>query len=306
MADIFHEIDEDLRRERFSRIWSRYGIYIIGLAVLIVVGVGAWRGYEWWQLKEQQASGAKFESGLELGTEGKNAEAEAAFAALEKDGTNGYRILSRFRSAVELAKTDRAAAIKDYDALALDAGIGHLMRDVAKVRAALLLVDTAPLADIEARMGPLNTSDGAFRHSAREIIGLSQYKAGNFKEAVATFDAIMNDSQTPPGLRRRAELMRALASGSIPAPAAAAAPAVAPAAEPAAAPAAAPEAAPAPMMAPADAPTAPAEVPAPMAPAAPAPAPAPAAEAPAAPAEPAPAAPAPAESAPAPAAPAAP
>ena len=310
MADIFHEIDEDLRRERFSRIWSRYGIYIIGFAVLIVVTVGAWRGYEYWKLKQEQASGAKFESGLELGTEGKNAEAEAAFAALEKDGTNGYRILSRFRSAVELSKTDRAAAIKDYDALALDSGIGHLMRDVAKVRAALLLVDTAPLADIQARMNPLNTPDGAFRHSAREIIGLSQYKAGNFKDAVTTFDAIMNDSQTPPGLRRRAELMRALASGSIPAPAAAAAPAVAPAeAAPAAA---APE--PAPMMAPADAPTAPAEMPAPMAPVeapaapaaeAPAVAPAPA-EATPAPAEAAPAAPAPAEPTPAPAAPAAP
>jgi len=293
MADIFHEIDEDLRRERFSRIWSRYGIYIIGFAVLIVVGVGAWRGYEWWQLKEQQASGAKFESGLELGTEGKNAEAEAAFAALEKDGTNGYRILSRFRSAVELAKTDRAAAIKDYDALALDAGVGHLMRDVAKVRAALLLVDTAPLADIEARMNPLNTLDGAFRHSAREIIGLSQYKAGNFKDAVATFDAIMNDSQTPPGLRRRAELMRGLASGSIPAPASVAVPAaVAPAVEPAPA-TVAPEAAPAPVE---PAPAAPVEAPA-------------AEAAPAAPAaaEPAPVAPAPAEPAPAaPAAPAAP
>ena len=300
MADIFHEIDEDLRRERFSRIWSRYGIYIIGFAVLIVVGVGAWRGYEWWQLKEQQASGAKFESGLELGTEGKNAEAEAAFAALEKDGTNGYRILSRFRSAVELAKTDRAAAIKDYDALALDAGVGHLMRDVAKVRAALLLVDTAPLADIEARMNPLNTLDGAFRHSAREIIGLSQYKAGNFKDAVATFDAIMNDSQTPPGLRRRAELMRGLASGSIPAPASVAVPAaVAPAVEPAPA-TVAPEAAPAPVE---PAPAAPVEAPAAEA------APAPAGEAPAAPAaaEPAPVAPAPAEPAPAaPAAPAAP
>lgn len=268
MADIFHEIDEDLRRERFSRLWSRYGIYIIGLAVLIVVGVGAWRGYEWWKLKQDQASGAQFETALELSSEGKSAEAEAALATLEKDGSNGYRILARFRSAVELAKTDRAAAIKDYDALAVDSGIGHLMRDVAKVRAALLLVDTAPLADIEARMTPLDTPDGAFRHSAREIIGLAQYKAGDFKGAVATFDAIMNDSQTPPGLRRRAELMRALASGSI--PAVAAAPAAAAPTE--AAPAAAmPEAAPAPVEVPAAPATGASAEPAP---AAPAPAPA--------------------------------
>lgn len=229
MADIFHEIDEDLRRERFNRLWTRYGAYVIGLAVLIVLAVAGWRGYEWWKLQRDQAAGAQFEAALQLAADGKTAEAEAAFQALEKDGTSGYRALARFRAATELAKTDAAKAVAEYDSLGKDPSIAPLMQNVAQVRAALLLVDTAPLADIEGRMKPLDTPEGAFRHSAREILGLAQYKAGGFKAATDTFSGILNDGQTPPGLRRRAELMRTLAAASIPVPAPAA-PATPPAA----------------------------------------------------------------------------
>ena len=257
MADIFNEIDEDLRRERFGRLWTRYGAYLIGFAVLIVVAVAGWRGYEWWRMQQDQAAGAQFEAAMKLSSEGKTAEAEAAFAALEKDGTRGYRILARFQAADELAKTDRAAAVADYDALARDASISPLMQNVAQVRAALLLVDTAPLADIEGRMKPLDTPSGAFRHSAREIIGLAQYKAGDYAGATTTFTTILGDGETPPGLRRRADLMRTLAASSlpVPAPAASAAPAQAMPATTEPAPAPAPAATPASPEAPAPAPS---------------------------------------------------
>ncbi|WP_428029603.1 tetratricopeptide repeat protein [Ancylobacter sp.] len=231
MADIFNEIDEDLRRERFGRLWTRYGAHLIGVAVLIVVAVAGWRGYEWWKLQQDQAAGAQFEAAQKLAVDGKAAEAEAAFAALEKDGTGGYRILARFRAADELSKSDRAAAVTAYDALAKDPSISTLMQNVAQVRAALLLVDSASLADIEGRVKPLDTPDGAFRHSAREILGMAQYKAGDFKAATESFTTILGDGQTPPGLRRRADLMRTLAASSMPQPAAPAPAAEAPAAE---------------------------------------------------------------------------
>ncbi|MFK8251734.1 tetratricopeptide repeat protein [Ancylobacter terrae] len=214
MADIFHEIDEDLRRERLGRIWSRYGAYIIGLAVLIVAAVAAWRGYEWYQTREAQASGARFAEALALSEAGKHAEAEAAFAALGKDGTNGYRILARFRAANELAPTDKAAAVAAYDALAADGGIDPLARDIARLRAGMLLVDTAPAVEIESRLKDLDTPTGPFRHTARELIALAQYRAGDLAGAAKTIDAALADAEAPPGLRQRAQLLQALTSGA--------------------------------------------------------------------------------------------
>lgn len=304
MADIFNEIDEDLRRERLGKIWDRYGSFIIALAVLIVVAIGAWRGYEWWQHREAEASGALFVDALQLAEDGKHKEAETAFAAIAQDGTGGYRMLARFRAAAELARTDRAAAVTAYDTLAADNGLDPLARDVARLRAGLLLVDTAPLADIQARMQTLDTPSGPFRNSAREIVGLAQYRAGDYPAAVATFERILADSEAPPGLRQRAELLRALAAAGAPAPLSAA-----PAAMPAptmpqmptvpelAAPPTAVPAEPAPTVAepaPAEPAPAPQAEPAPEQQAAPAPAapgPAPQVEPAPAPSEPAPAAP---------------
>ena len=98
-------------------------------------GVGAWRGYEWWQAKKAGESGAAFEQAATLAETGKHQEAEAAFAKLASDGTAGYRVLARLREAAELAPTDRKAAVVAYDDIAADNSAGQVIRDLAAVRA---------------------------------------------------------------------------------------------------------------------------------------------------------------------------
>ena len=139
MTDIFHEVDEEVRREQFKKLWQRYGSYIIAGCVLVVVGVGAWRGYDWWETKKAAESGAAFERAVALAEAGKPQEAEAAFAKLAADGTAGYRVLSRLREAAELARSDPdpKAAIKSYDELAADRGAGQVIQDVAALRLAI-------------------------------------------------------------------------------------------------------------------------------------------------------------------------
>ena len=120
VTDIFNEVDEEVRREQLKKLWERYGNYLIALCIVIVAGVGAWRGYEWWQGKQAAQSGAAFEQAVELAEGGKHQEAEAAFAKLATDGTAGYRVLARLREAAQLAPTDRKAAVQAYDEIAAD------------------------------------------------------------------------------------------------------------------------------------------------------------------------------------------
>ena len=135
MADIFHEVDEEVRRERLKKLWDRYSIYIIALAVLFVAGIAAWRGYEYWEGKKAAAAGTAFESAMTLGESGKHAEAEAAFAKIAAEAPSGYRTLARLQAAAELAQSKRAEAVKAYDAIAADASVGSTLQDLAAVRA---------------------------------------------------------------------------------------------------------------------------------------------------------------------------
>ena len=214
MTDIFQEVDEEVRREQLKKLWQQYGNYLIALCVLVVVGVGAWRGYQWWEAKQAAQSGAVFEQAITLAEAGKHQEAEAAFAKLAADGTAGYRVLARLREAAELAGTDSKGAIAAYDEIAADSSAGQVIRDLAAVRAGFLLADTAPYSEIRSRLEPLTAADRPFRHSAREILALSAWKSGDMTAARQWTVMIITDPQTPAGARSRAEVLSELIAAS--------------------------------------------------------------------------------------------
>ncbi len=214
MADIFHEVDEEVRREQLKKLWQQYGGVAVAACIAIVVGVGGWRGYEWWETRRAAEIGAAFEQAMALADAGKHQEAEAAFAKVASEGSAGYRVLARLREAGEMARTDSKAAVKAYDDLAADRNLGQVMQDLASIRAGLLLVDSASYGDMRARLEPLTAPDRTFRHSARELLALSAWREGDMGAARQWTDMIMADPQTPAGVRSRAEVLSELVASS--------------------------------------------------------------------------------------------
>ena len=210
MSDIFHEVDEEVRRERLQKLWDRYSIYLIAVAVLIVVGIGSWRGYEWWVGKKAAEAGAAFEAAMTLGEQGKHAEAEQAFTKVAADAPQGYRVLARFRAAAELAQVKTADAVKAYDDIAADRSLSVTWQDLAALRGGLLLVDSAGFSDISRRLDPLTEQGRPFRHSAREMLALSAWRNRDIGAARRYIDMIAADTETPPGTRARVDVLSAL------------------------------------------------------------------------------------------------
>jgi hypothetical protein len=217
VADIFHEVDEEVRRDQLKKLWDRYSIYLIALAVLIVAGIGAWRGYEYWVVKKATAAGAAFESAVTLSEQGKHSDAETAFAKVVTEAPEGYRVLARFRAAAELGHVKPADAVKAYDDLAADNSLGPTWQDLAGLRAGLLLVDSAQLADMRRRLDPLAEPSRTFRHTARELLALSAWRNHDVTSARRYIDMIATDAETPPGTRARIDVLSALiaAEGKI-------------------------------------------------------------------------------------------
>ena len=210
MADIFHEVDEEVRRDQLKKLWDRYSIYIVAGCVLLVAGIGAWRGYEYWVATRAAAAGAAFETAVSLSDQGKHAEAEAAFAKIVSDAPDGYRVLARFRVAAELTQVKRADAVKAYDELAADRSLASTWQDLAAIRAGLLLVDTAPLADMSRRLDPLTEPGRSYRHTARELLALSAWRNHDMAATRRYVDMIAADAETPAGTRSRMEVLSAL------------------------------------------------------------------------------------------------
>ena len=210
MSDIFREVDEEVRRDQLKKLWERYGIFMIALAVLFVAAVAGWRGYQWWQTKLAAESGSAFTAAVSLSEQGKHEEAEAAFAKIAKEGTASYRALAAMREAGALAQRDPKAAVAAFDALASNRALGPVMQDLAALRAGFALVDTASYEELRSRIEPLTSADRTFRHSGRALLALSAWRVNDTATARRWSEMIKADGETPPGARTQAEILLAL------------------------------------------------------------------------------------------------
>jgi hypothetical protein len=214
VSDIFHEVDEEVRREQLKKLWERYGHLAVAAAIVLVLGIAGWRGYGWWEAKKAAESGAVFQGAMSLAEAGKHSEAEADFAKISGNGTAGYRQLARLRAAAELADIDPKAATGAYEQIAADGAVGPVLSDLATLRAGGLLIDAGAYDEARTKLEPLTAGDRIFHHTAREFLVLAAWRAGDMSQAKRWIDMIMTDAQTPSATRSRVEMLVALSGNA--------------------------------------------------------------------------------------------
>ena len=227
MSDIFAEVEEDVRKERLEKWWKAWGDYVIGLLALIIVGIA---GYELW-LRYEEGQRAKASAAFVSAEQIANpVQAAAAFEALSKTAPGGYGELAKLGQANALALNHRNAdAIAIYKSIgASDSGPGGA---VARIRAAWLMADTAPRAELVTLLEPISGASSAWRQMAREVLAYNDYKNGKLLAATGAFDALANDQDSPDALKSRAHAFSAFLHsggavnfGTVPPPAPAPAP----------------------------------------------------------------------------------
>ena len=119
-------------------------------------------------------------------------------------------MLARLRTAAEAANRDKQAAAKMFDDIAADRSVGAPEQDLARIRAAQLLLETTTYPNMLQRLEPATAPDATFRHTARELLALSAWRANDAAATRQWLDMIANDGETPPSLRSRAEALQAL------------------------------------------------------------------------------------------------
>jgi hypothetical protein len=210
VSELFDEVDEEVRRDQLKKLWDQYSIYFIAAALLIIAAVGGWRGYQYLEAKKAAEAGTAFDAALDLSEQNKHTEAEAAFDKIAATAPTGYRMLARLRAAAEVATRDTQAGARMYDDIAGDRGIGTEQQDLAKIRAAGLLLDTESYPNMLQRLESATKPDATFRHTARELLALSAWRANDTTAARQWLDMIASDGETPSAMRSRAEALQAL------------------------------------------------------------------------------------------------
>jgi hypothetical protein len=203
LTDIFDEVEEEVRKARYEELWKKYGNYIVAFAVVAVLAVGGYRGWQYWQLERNREASNAFIAAQELAQQGNLVAAESAFAKLAADAPSGYATVAKFtEAAVLLTENKREAALVILRDL-FDTN-DTVLASVARLQAAWVEADTASKAHLQSTLGPLLEPDNAFRFAATEVLAYADLRFGARDQAMAAFDRLSKDRAAPEGLRERA------------------------------------------------------------------------------------------------------
>jgi hypothetical protein len=208
VVDVFEEVEEQLRAERYTSMTKRVLPWVIGaLALALAVALSIW-GYGEWRRRESVRASETYAQALEAA--GNNpARAETLFRQVTETRSPAYRALALMQlAAIRTTQNKPREAVPLLDEAA-DAAPDEMIGDAARLKAAFLLMDYAPYTAIEERLRPLTEADRPYRLVAREALAMAKLQAGRAADARGDFLVIAQSLEASEQMRARAQAMAA-------------------------------------------------------------------------------------------------
>jgi hypothetical protein len=204
VVDLFDEVEEQLRSERYAAMAAKavpYGIGALALALAVTLGLWGWQAYQ--KKQADKASDAYYAAMMDHDTN-QTAKSLAEFKAIAATGPKAYRALALMQlGAAELDKNDAKAAAANFDAAAAS-GADLMITDAARLKSAFALMDTASYADTEAKLKLLAGDDRPYRTVAKEGLAFAKLQSGDMAGARSAFSALTLALDASPEMQDRA------------------------------------------------------------------------------------------------------
>jgi hypothetical protein len=198
----FQEVDDAVRQDELKAWWQRWGTWVVGGAVLVVVGVSAVLGWQKYEAAQRGEASAVYSAALaKIGSD--NAGARAELAKQAESAPEPYRALAALAAAQLLDKpADQVAALE-----AVAPKLPSELSDLALVIAGFRSVDIGKLEGLLRKLEPLAQPDRPFHASVMELQALAAARKDDLKKARELWTAITKDSTAPQGAQQRAQAM---------------------------------------------------------------------------------------------------
>ena len=204
--EFIREVDEDLRHKQLTDMWKKFGPYVITFlvgVVLFVAGNVTLKNYneskyakiaDQYSKAQQQAEANQIDDALKI------------LQGLADTDVDGYQILIAFKEAeIELCRGNKDQAVTALDALANASGVDKVFRDLASLKAAMIMLDTASYDDIKARLAPLTIEGNNWKYMAKELLAMAALANGKGEEAKRLLIELEQDLEAPQHVKRRAK-----------------------------------------------------------------------------------------------------
>ncbi|HPI62962.1 MAG TPA: tetratricopeptide repeat protein [Alphaproteobacteria bacterium] len=218
MNEIFREIEEDIRRDQMSKIWKKYGSWLLTiiLAIILLTVILVW----WRQQQEnrQYERAIIYQNAQEIIASGNPLNAEDLLLSLIKE-EGGYSMLARFElAALRVKSGNLETAINIYSGISEDQGVYYPYRQLSMIKHALLLIEM-PEINANGLANMNKTLENSLKAptplalalSINEVQVLLHLKLGQILEAKQGIIRIIDNPNAPVNMRRRlTELLKTI------------------------------------------------------------------------------------------------
>ncbi|MHB8284485.1 MAG: tetratricopeptide repeat protein [Caulobacteraceae bacterium] len=204
MADVFNEVDEQVRSAQLQHLFRRGWPYAVGVAVVaLVIALAAW-GLNQREISQNAAASERYAKAMQTLANGDAKGADANFADLSHTAPKAYRALAYMQQAgIALKRNDAPAAIALLDQAAQVAP-NLIMADTARLQAAYAAMDVDSYADVRARLAPLAETGRPYRMMAHEALGVLELANGHIPQARGDLQIVSLSSDATDAARNRA------------------------------------------------------------------------------------------------------
>jgi len=205
VVDFINEVEEELRKDEYNVLLRRYGPYLLGVIIAIIMATGF---VEWRKSADDKAArstSAAFVEATNLAAEGNIEGATRQFLAIAEKAPEGYAGLSILRAAgLELEAGNSSKAVKLFDRAA---GIFTTPRhkQLAQIKAAFILANERQFDDVRSRVELLAQKDQPYEFLARELLGFAAMQSGDLGAARQEFSYLSSVPGVPESIQQRAE-----------------------------------------------------------------------------------------------------
>lgn len=205
MADLFEEVEERLRSDRYRSLALKALPWVLGLAAAALIAALAYWGWSQHRTRAANQASQQYAAGLQAIEQGRGDQAVRLFTDVSKSSDNGYKSLALIQlGGLQLAQNHAPAALQYFDQAAA-AAPNNVIGDAARLRAVYATLDTAPAKTVEARLTPLLEDGRPYRVQAREALAFVKLNAGDTAGARGDFVIISGMLDAPESARTRAK-----------------------------------------------------------------------------------------------------
>lgn len=204
MADIFREVDEEVRQQRYKQLWQKYGVYVIGFAVVVVLSVAGYQGWTSYQQSARSEASDRYVSLMETLQSNEEAGLDELFAFADPEG-DGYELLVAFEeAAVRARRNDLEGASEIWRRIAANSSAGPALQGAAELMDIIHHVDSGDPQALQSRLDVLMSNNPAYGPLAQELSAMVALRSGDKELAVERLRELSGDLNAPESLRLRA------------------------------------------------------------------------------------------------------